>query len=108
MEKETTGQLITRVMNLHASLETLGKPLEDIHLVGAITKALNANVHYAQSIRMLKTVGGHLSLRALQNAFASGSSQPTVPGAFYTHGDEDPSTHENDPISMLVKKVNNL
>jgi hypothetical protein len=106
-EKETAASLINRILELNATLQSLNSPLVEIHLVAAICRALSVNSHYKQTIDTLKTVGGHLSLRALQMAFNANLSSLIVPGAFYTDADHE-DTNASDNYAMLVKRVKNL
>jgi hypothetical protein len=39
-EKESAASLINRVLDLHAALESLGRPFHEIHIVAAIKKSL--------------------------------------------------------------------
>jgi hypothetical protein len=108
-EKESAASLINRVLDLHAALESLGRPFHEIHIVAAIKKALGANVGYKQTMQTLTAVGGHLTLKALQNAFNSGLSAVTVPGAFYVdHCDDDAPGNPPDSMANLVKEVRTL
>jgi hypothetical protein len=67
-------------------------------------KALKANTHYSQTISTLKSVGGHLNLKAIQNAFNANMTPLTVPGAFHTeHAPHFPSDYE--ALANSVRKL---
>jgi hypothetical protein len=79
---EPPSSLINRVLDLNATLESLNAGWSEAQVVTAITKALKTNTHYDQIIRTLKSIGGHLTLKAIQNAFNANVSNIQVPGAF--------------------------
>jgi hypothetical protein len=106
-EREAASTLINRMLELNATLTSLGKPMEEIHLVTAMKKALSQNTHYKETLRTLTTVGGHQSIRALQMAFNSNVSSLVVPGAFLCDADMD-HQEQPDSISLLAKQVKNL
>jgi hypothetical protein len=55
-EREAASTLINRMLELNATLTSLGKPMEEIHLVTAMKKALSQNTHYKETLRTLTTV----------------------------------------------------
>jgi hypothetical protein len=104
---EKASSMINRILQLHATLHSLGKPFHEIQLVSAIQKALESNTQYKQTIDTLKVVGGHLTLRALQNAFNSSISTLSVPGAFLCEEDNQPDHMSNlsDQVAYLTKSI---
>jgi uncharacterized membrane protein YgcG len=106
-DREAASTLINMMMELNATLSTLGKPFEEIHLVTAIKKALSQNTHYKQTLNTLTTIGGHQTIRALRMAFNSNVSSLVVPGAFLC--DADMEQHEPvESVSLLARQVQNL
>jgi hypothetical protein len=101
---ESPASLINRILDLNATLESLNHGWTEAQLVTAITKALKANTHHDQVIRTLKSIGGHLTLRSIQNAFNANIAAITVPGAFLT---EDVPRYP-DRIDQLAESVATL
>jgi transposase InsO family protein len=101
---ETAASLINRVLDLNATLESLKHGFTEAQLVTVIMKALKANTHYSQTISTLKSVGGHLTLKAIQNAFNANMTPLTVPGAFHTEqAPHFPSDYE--ALANSVRKL---
>jgi hypothetical protein len=101
---EAPSSLINMILDLNATLESLHAGWTEAQLVTAITKALKTNTHYDQTIRTLKSIGGHLTLKSIQNAFNANISAITVPGAFMT---ED-VPHYPDRVDRLAESVASL
>jgi hypothetical protein len=101
---EPPSSLINRVLDLNATLESLNAGWTEAQVVTAITKALKTNTHYDQIIRTLKSIGGHLTLKAIQNAFNANVSSISVPGAFMV----EEAPHYPDRYDRLAESVANL
>jgi hypothetical protein len=106
-EREAASTLINRMLELNATLTSLGKPMEEIHLVTAMKKALSQNTHYKETFGPSQLWGGIKALGLYKWPFNSNVSSLVVPGAFLCDADMD-HQEQPDSISLLAKHVRNL